>query len=198
MSSVELPAVLPFQPVRMSVERYHELVRAGAFNEHDRIELLNGVVSEQMSKNPPHRTATRKCDLKLSAVVPAGWHVQNQEPITLQSSEPEPDVTVVRGELDDYSARHPGPDDVALVVEVSDTTLVTDRFKAEIYSAAGIPVYWIVNLAEHTVDVYSEPNQLAAPPRYGQLVTHTREDSISVVVAGKQLALIPVADLLPE
>ncbi len=197
MSSVELPAILPFQPVRMSVERYHDLVKAGAFTEHDRVELLNGVVTEQMSKNPPHRTATRKCDLKLSALVPAEWHVQNQEPITLATSEPEPDVTVVRGRLDDFNERHPGPGEIALVVEVSDTTLITDRFKAEIYSAAGIPVYWIINLPERTIEVYSKPNRDTTPPRYDLCTTHSGEDVLPLIVADEKLAQIPVRELLP-
>jgi Uma2 family endonuclease len=181
----------------MSVDRYHELVRSGAFSEHDRVELLDGVVTAQMSKNPPHRTATRKCDLKLASLLLPGWHVQNQEPITLETSEPEPDVSVVRGKLDDYSARHPGPTDVALVVEVSDTTLVTDRFKAQLYAAAAIPVYWIVNLSENTVDVYSQPVATAAPARYDELVTYTRGEQIPVVIAGQLLAVVPIDDLLP-
>jgi len=63
MSTTELPKIVAFQPVRLSVARYHELTRAGAFTEHDAVELLDGVVVEKMSKNPPHRLATRKCNL---------------------------------------------------------------------------------------------------------------------------------------
>jgi hypothetical protein len=89
MSTVDLPRTLPYQPVRMSVERYHALTLSGAFTEHDSVELLDGVVTEKMSKNPPHSMATRRCDLALSKIVPSGFHVQNHEPITLQNSEPE-------------------------------------------------------------------------------------------------------------
>lgn len=73
---------------------------------------------------------------------------------TLANSEPEPDVAIVRGRLDDFSSRHPGPNDVSLVVEVADKTLVTDRFKAQLYAGAGIPVYWIVNLSERAIEVF--------------------------------------------
>ncbi len=132
MSVTQLPQILPYQPLRMSVEKYHELIRAGAFNEHDAVELLDGVVTEKTSKNPPHRLATRQLDLALSQLVPIGWHVRNQEPITLATSEPEPDIAIVRGELTDYGNRHPYAEEVALVVEVADTTLVTDRYKAEL------------------------------------------------------------------
>jgi Uma2 family endonuclease len=141
--------------------------------------------------------ATRKCDLKLSSLVPTEWHVQNQEPITLDTSEPEPDVTVVRGKLDDFNERHPGPGEIALVVEVSDTTLITDRFKAEIYSAAGIPVYWIINLPERTIEVYSKPNRDTTPPRYGLCTTHSGEDVVPLIVADEKLAQIHVSELLP-
>ncbi len=123
MAIVELPRILPYQPVRMTVERYHQLTKAGAFTEHDEVELLDGVVTEKLPKNPPHRISTRRCDLAFSQAVPEGWHVQNQEPVTLQNSEPEPDVAIVRGQLQDYGDRHPGPAEVALVVEVADTPL---------------------------------------------------------------------------
>lgn len=96
MASVELPQTIPYQPVRVSVHRYHELTRAGAFTEHDGVELLDGVVTEKMSKNTTHRLATRRCDLLPSRIMPPGWHVQNQEPITLQNSEPEPDIRLFK------------------------------------------------------------------------------------------------------
>jgi hypothetical protein len=91
--------------------------------------------------------------------------VQNQS-LSLYKKEPEPDVAIVRGRLEDYSDRHPGPADVWLVIEVADTTLVTDRFKAQLYAEAGIPVYWIVNLLERVVEVYQDPSSGTDPPRY--------------------------------
>jgi Uma2 family endonuclease len=166
MASIPLPNLLPYQPIRMSVERYRELVRAGAFQEHDNVELLDGVVVEKMSKNPPHRVATRRCDLALSRLVRSGWHVQNQEPITLGTSEPEPDVAVIRGRLEDYLLRHPIAEEIALVVEVADTSLVTDRFKASLYANANIPVYWIINLNEQVVEVMQDPIPRMSPSQY--------------------------------
>lgn len=187
MSTVDLPQTLPYQPARMSVQRYHELTLAGAFTEHDSVELLDGVVTEKMSKNPPHRIATRRCDLALSKIVPAGWHVQNQEPITLQNSEPEPDVTVIRGTLADYSSRHPQIGEVALVIEVSDTTLVTDRFKAQLYAQAEIPVYWIINLSEHVIEVMESPTSTSGLPAYSKLTKYLAGDQVPVVIAGQTI-----------
>lgn len=196
MATVDLPQVLPYQPVRMSVERYHQLTKAGAFTEHDEVELLDGVVTEKMAKNPPHRIATRRCDLAFSRVVPVGWHVQNQEPVTLQNSEPEPDVAIVRGQLEDYASRHPGPAEVALVVEVADTTLVTDRFKAQLYASAGIPVYWIVNLSERVIEVLQEPTPPTSPTHYATTRCYSPDEEVPVVVAGSQVANLRVMDLL--
>ena len=197
MSIVDLPRTFPYQPVRMSVERYHALTRAGAFTEHDSVELLDGVVTEKMSKNPPHRIATRRCDLALARIVPVGWHVQNQEPITLQNSEPEPDVSVVRGQLLDYAERHPQMGDVALVIEVADTTLVTDRFKGQLYAQAGIPVYWIVNLSDRVIEVMEAPKLISGLATYEKSTQYSPGDSIPVVIEGKIVAELPASDLLP-
>ncbi|MBU6239353.1 MAG: Uma2 family endonuclease, partial [Planctomycetes bacterium] len=166
MATTELPKSFPFQPIRLSVQRYHELTRVGAFTEHDAVELLDGVVVEKMPKNPPHRLATRKCDLLLSQLCPEGWHVQNQEPITLQNSEPEPDIAVIRGSMESFADRHPLHHEVALVIEVADTTLVTDRYKSELYALAGIPVYWLINLVDQQIEVRSKPNATGSETQY--------------------------------
>ncbi len=187
---------LPFQPVRMSVERYHKLTEAGAFNEHDHVELLDGVVIEQMAENPRHSIATRRCDLALSNRLPAGRHCQNQEPVTLQNSEPEPDIAIVRGVLENYTSRHPGPPDLELVVEVADTSLVTDRYKAELYAAAGIPVYWIVNLSEQVVEVRSSPDTQVTPAAYRRIQIFTADMQSPLMVAGQEVAHLPVSELL--
>ena len=87
--------------------------------------------------------------------------------VTLLTSEPEPDVIVVRGSNDDYVDRHPGPGDVVLVVEVSDTSLRSDQgFKKMIYAKSSLPVYWIVNLIDRRVEVYTDPTGPAEQPDY--------------------------------
>ncbi|MBL8888370.1 MAG: Uma2 family endonuclease [Planctomycetaceae bacterium] len=196
MTTANLPQSFPFQPVRMSVMRYHELVAAGASTEHDEVELLDGVVVEKRSKNPRHRLVTRKCDLVLSQRCPDGWHVQNQEPVTLQNSEPEPDVAIVRGQMEDYSQRHPLYNEVALVVEVSDTTLVTDRYKSELYALAGIPYYWLINLTDRQIEVMSDPQVAGSESRYARCQILSIGDVLPFVILGQTVAKIPVTDLL--
>src|SRR5688500_3555161 len=122
----------------LSIEQYHQMIREGILTEDDPVELLHGRLTRKMPKNPPHRLATRRTRLALEACLPAGWFVEAQEPITTEDSEPEPHITVVRGSPDDYAERHPGPRDVALVVEVADGTLQRDRsLKKKIYASAG-------------------------------------------------------------
>src|SRR5438128_2201088 len=127
-SASGLPAAKPEDFIwRLSVAQYHEMIQAGILTADDPVELLEGWLVYKMPKNPPHRISVRLTQRALEAVVPAGWYVDAQEPITLADSEPEPDVMIVRGDTRQYRNRHPGAADVALVVEVADTTLERDR-----------------------------------------------------------------------
>lgn len=132
-------AVPPFPIARFSVEQYHRMIESGAFTENDRLELIEGWVVQQMAKGPGHEYAVGQGEDLLRARMPAGWHVRNQAPITLANSEPELDLAIVRGDRGAYRRRHPIPSEVALVVEVSDTTLDTDRVKGKTYGSAGSP-----------------------------------------------------------
>lgn len=80
-----------------------------------------------MPKNPPHRVTTHLVRTALENILPPGLYVDSQEPITLSNSEPEPDIVVIRGDTQQYLDRHPGAEDIAMVIEVSDTTLRRDR-----------------------------------------------------------------------
>jgi Uma2 family endonuclease len=188
---------LPYQPMRVSVERYHQLIRQGFFAENEQCELLEGVIVEKMTKHPQHAYATRKCYALLSKLLPANWHLTNQDPITLVNSEPEPDIAVVRGTLENYATRHPGAGDVALVIEVADSSLPTDRYKAGIYAAAGIPVYWIVNLVERLVEVYSTPVHVDGTWSYSDCRKYPILEKIPVVVQGETIAHLLSDDLMP-
>jgi Uma2 family endonuclease len=196
---VEQSAAVPTDLIwRLSVNQYHQMVRAGILTEEDPVELLAGWLVPKMPKNPPHRVATRLLRQALERVVPAGWYVDSQEPITTADSEPEPDVVVVRGETRQYLDRHPGPQDVALVIEVADTTLQRDRMlKQRIYAAAGIPVYWIVNLLDNQLEVYTAPSGSVQQPDYRQCQHYGLSDTVLVVIDGVEAGPIAVRELLP-
>lgn len=182
----------------LTVEQYRAMARAGILEEGAPIELLEGLLVSKMTKYPPHRVATQLLLDALRAALPQGWHVAVQEPVTLADSEPEPDLAVVRGGYRDYLEHHPGPADLALVVEVADATLTRDQVgKRRIYARAGIVVYWVVNLVDGQIEVSSDPSGPVERPSYRRQVTYLPGDELPVLVEGAEIGRLRVADLLP-
>jgi hypothetical protein len=190
---------VPSEPIwRLTVEQYHDMIRQKILTEDDPVELLEGWLVTKMPKNPPHRVATRLLRQALERAIPAGWYVDAQEPITLSDSEPEPDGMVARGDTRQYIDRHPGAEDLALVVEVAEATLQRDRGpKKRLYARAAIPVYWIVNLPEKQVEVYSDPAGRGKEPDYGKRQDYGPASEIPLVIDGREVQRIPVKSLLP-
>ena len=149
---------------------------------------------KKMPKNPEHSWWTKQVLKALERLLPAGWTWRNERPVRIPAhDEPEPDVSIVRGSDDDYMHRKPGPADVGLLVEVSESTLSTDRGeKRRVYARAAIPNYWIVNLVDRQVEVYTNP---------GVDDYTTRQDfsrpASPLVIDGQQLGQIAVDDVLP-
>ena len=141
---------------------YERLVDLGLFTgEH--LELLDGVLVVREPQGSYHAAVATKVGQILAAAFGARWHVRLHSPLALgEHSEPEPDIAVVAGEPQDYLEAHPAS--AALVVEVADASLRLDRrFKAALYARAGLPEYWIVNLVDHTLEVYRVPAAPAGP-----------------------------------
>jgi Uma2 family endonuclease len=177
---------------RLSVTHYHSMIASGILTEDDQIELLEGLLIAKMPKNPQHSLSTNLLRTALEKIVPVGWYVDSQEPITLEDSEPEPDVMVVCGKTRDYCDRHPTAKDLELVIEVSGSSLNRDRtLKQRIYARAGISTYWILNLEDRQLEVYTQPTE----SRYEQCQVITETESVSVNLRGKE-TLIPVGNLL--
>lgn len=177
-------ATIAVEPVwRISVSKYHEMIAAGILTSEDKVELLEGLLVPRMSKNPPHSARTAMLRKGLERSLPAGWIVRVQDPITLEASEPEPDLAVVRGAERDFMDRHPGPRDIALVVEVTDSSLHRDKVtKLRIYASAGIPVYWVLNLNSGHLEVYSEPRDST----YTRSEAYRSPGAVPIPVAGAQ------------
>lgn len=134
----------------------------------------------------------------MERAVPDGWYVDSQEPVTLPTSEPEPDVVVVRGDPAQYPDAPPGPSDVALIVEVADTTLHRDQTtKKRLYAQAGMTIYWIVNLVEQRIEVYREPSGPELQPDYRQRQCYGLGDEVPLVIDDREVARLAAADLLP-
>jgi Uma2 family endonuclease len=183
---------------RFSVAEYHRLIAIGILTEDDNLELLEGYLVHKMSRNPPHDSTLQLLYEALSRIMPKGWCVRMQCAITLADSEPEPDGAVVRGTARTYASRHPGPADVGLVIEVADSTLAGDRVdKGRIYARAGLPCYWIVNLTDHQVEVYTDPSGPTAAPGFARRTDYRAGDAVPLVLDGVTVANIAVPDLLP-
>ena len=142
---------------RMTIDQYHRMIEAGVLTGEDRVELLNGYLSEKMPQNPPHSSSVAYWDETIRDGRPGGTTIRCQLPITLDSSEPEPDLAIARGTALDYAERHPSGEDCFAVVEVADTTLAIDRRKALIYAAAGIPEYLIIDLGRRRWEHHRQP-----------------------------------------
>jgi Uma2 family endonuclease len=183
---------------RFSVAEYHRLIELGILTEDDNLELLEGYLVHKMARNPPHDSAIQKGTKKWLRLLPAGWDLRAQSAITLPDSEPEPDFAIVRGDETTYLTRHPTVPDIGLLVEVSDSTLPGDRDdKGRIYARAAIPCYWIVNLNDHQIEVYTSPSGPAPDPRFAQRVDYCPGDSMPLTLGGTAQLLVAVQDLLP-
>jgi Uma2 family endonuclease len=196
-------ANLPLQGImagfrRFSVAEYHKLIDLGILTEDDNLELLEGYLVHKMSRNPPHDATIQKDMKRLLRLLSAGWDLRVQCAVTLPGSEPEPDLTVVRGDENVYVNRHPGPADIGLVIEVADSTLPSDRAdKGRIYARAGLVCYWIINLNDRQVEVYTVPSGPAASPSYGQRTDYQAGDQVPLVLDGVTVTNVAVLDLLP-
>jgi Uma2 family endonuclease len=185
----------PVPVLRFSVAEYQELVRSGAFPEEPRHELLEGWITSKMTRNPPHEVAVSLAARLLIRLFGDAWEVRVQSAVVTVDSQPEPDLAVARGQARDYLDRHPGPADVPLVIEVADSSLARDRgLKARVYARAGIPNYWIVNLVDRHVEVYSEPTDQAT---YARIETIGPDGAIHLAIDGAEIGPIAARDLLP-
>jgi Uma2 family endonuclease len=141
-----------------TVEEYHRMIEAGILNEGDKIELLEGRIVEMSAQTPPHAATTQRSDRYLQHLLRDLAAIRVQLPITLATSEPEPDIAVVSIDPGGYGDRHPNPSEILLLIEVSYSTLQIDRReKAPIYARANIAEYWILDVAAHEAYIYRNP-----------------------------------------
>jgi len=190
------PPLYPLPIHRLSVEQYHRMIRAGVLTENDNVELLEGVLVSKMPHNPKHDGTISVILRKLWTKLPSDWIARIQSAITLEDSEPEPDIAIVKGPEERYLAAHPVPGEIGQVIEVSDSSLENDRrLKKILYARARIPVYWIVNLLEWQIEVYSEP-KTGKSPTYKRREDFGIEYGVPLVIAGKEIATFPVRKLI--
>ena len=146
---------------RFTLAEYHRLIELGFLTEDDRVELIRGELVQMAAKGTPHSVCNTKLMRELDRLIHDLAVVRGQEPIMLPTdSEPEPDVVIVRGQPDDYLSNHPYPNNILLVIEVSNSTLEYDRtVKLSLYAENQIHDYWIINLTANQLERYSQPYQ---------------------------------------
>lgn len=148
------------KPRLITVAEYDQMIAAGIYTENDRIELLNGEIIEIMPKGPKHSVLNDLVADLFKEKLGNQVYVRSQNPIVLDNvSEPEPDIVVVKPPSKNYIKSHPTPDDIFLIMEISDTTLAYDRTnKADAYARNGIQQYLVLNLQNETLEDYREPD----------------------------------------
>ncbi|RYG33371.1 Uma2 family endonuclease [bacterium] len=178
---------------RWTAAEVERLIALGAIDHPERYELLNGELKEKMGQNLPHIAGIAGTVEALRAVFGGAFYVATQCPIKGDPhSEPEPDAAVYRGDLREFQRVGPRLQNLALVIEISDTSLLDDREeKAAIYARFGVPEYWIVNVRERTLEVRRAPEGTG----WGQGFVVGEVGTISPLERPE--AAIPVADLLP-
>lgn len=183
---------------RFSVDEYHELIRLGVLKPEDRCELLRGYIINQMPRDPIHDAILEIVLALLAERLPPGWRVRPQMAITTPDSEPEPDAAVVKGRPQDNFVKHPTPADTALAVEIAYSSLSRDRLiKRPLYAENGVPVYWIINVVERRVEMYTLPSGPDSEPGYRRREDYTDGMWVPVQIDGSTREPIAVSDLFP-
>ena len=177
-------------PHRWTRRQYDQMIEAGILNEEDRVELINGEIIEMSPRGSLHSTLVYLTAETLRPAYPEGLMIRTQMPLALDpDAEPEPDIAVVEGRPRDYLDELPTT--AILVIEVSDTTLMTDRTrKTRLYARHGIPEHWILNAVDECLEVHRAPTG----ETYQTKLTLRRGDAIT---PPKGINTIEVADVLP-
>ena len=163
---------------RFTVEQYYRMAETGILTPADRVELIEGEIV-QMSPMGPRHAGCINClnQLFTSALPPSQAIVSVQTPVRLSNySEPQPDLPILKPRSDFYIEGHPQPANVLALIEVSDSTVKSDRStKAQLYARAGIIELWIVDLNAPAIEVLRSPS----PEGYREVQTLKPDQSLA-------------------
>jgi Uma2 family endonuclease len=163
---------------RFTVDEYHRIGEVGIFSEDDRVELLSGDIVEMSPIGPLHASTVGRLTALFSARLGGEVIVWIQNPLLLRTedSEPQPDVALLRPRPDFYARAHPEAHDVYLVIEVTDTSVETDReVKFPIYARAGVPEAWLRDMVTQRLEVHRQPT----PDGYQDVHALQRGESVT-------------------
>ncbi|MBD1842231.1 Uma2 family endonuclease [Cyanobacteria bacterium FACHB-63] len=162
-----------------TVEQYHRMIATGILQEGDRVELIRGEIVEKASIGTKHAAGVRRLNRLFFNKFGDQVLISVQNPVEVDEySEPEPDIALLRPREDFYASAHPTPDDVFLLIEVSDSTIRYDRtVKIPLYAEDNIAEAWIVDVNAELVEVYRQPSATG----YRPLQTSMRGQTIELL-----------------
>ena len=164
---------------RFSIKEYYKMADAGILDKYDRVELVDGEIIEMAPIGSYHNGSVNALTRIFVKSVPDDVIVQNQGPLRLDESTMfQPDLAILRPREDDYFESNPTPEDVLLIIEVSDSTVAYDRnVKLPKYAQAGVPEVWLANLPHGFIDKFVDPD--TATGRYRSVMRHSRGQRIA-------------------
>ncbi|MGG6268127.1 Uma2 family endonuclease [Leptolyngbya sp. AN03gr2] len=162
-----------------TVAQYHRMMEAGVFQEGDRVELIRGEIVEMTPIGTRHAAGVRRLTHLFFRKFGDQIIISGQNPVEVDEySEPQPDIALLRRRDDFYVSAHPTPNDVFLLIEVSDSTIRYDRtIKIPLYAEDNITEAWIVDVNAELVEVYRQPSASG----YRSLQTYMRGQSIELL-----------------
>jgi Uma2 family endonuclease len=172
----------------ITVDEFYKMAEVGILKPTDRLELIHGEIYDVSPIGSKHAGMVDRLSSLLNGLFKNKYIVRIQNPVRLDSvSEPEPDISILNYRIDYYSEEHPGASDINAILEVSDTTIKYDReVKMSLYASYEIPVYWIIDIEKHLIEVYTKPKGM----NYAEKKVYHLEDSISLLKK-----LIQVSDI---
>jgi len=182
---LERPAVRR-RVVPFSVERYHELWDLGIVPV--KTELLNGVIVEKMTKSPLYTLLAHRLFERLAIALPPVCQLRKEDPLTLATSEPKPDLAIVSEDSETYRDRHPTT--AELIGEIAVSSVEVDRAKADLYTGAGVSLHWLVLTDTRVVEIYTRPQANG----YGNLETRRLGQTLETWYRAR----IPLDALFPQ
>jgi len=146
-------------PKKFTRDIYHKMAELAIFQESDRLELIKGEIIEMSPVGTRHAACVNRLNQLLGKKLPSETIISVQNPIVLtNNSEPQPDLVILKYRQDFYANQHPHPEDILLLIEVSDSSIDYDKnVKIPLYAENQISEVWLVNLNDNSVEIYQKP-----------------------------------------
>jgi len=184
---------------RLTGAQVFRMIEAGILPDGVDVELWNGVLY-QLRKDEPHNFVVGQTGDLLRPLLPPGYYLREEKSSRFGEYHlPEPDLAVARGCWGDDLSNVPPLSRMALLVEVCVTTDHADRVvKLQKYAEAGVPVYWVIDVARKRVEVHEKPEEGGSKARYSSAIVYAKGQDFPVVVDGREVGRLAVSELRPD